>query len=141
MAAAVNVMITDQTMSVATLVGLVSLGGIAARNQILLIDHYLFLMREEGMPVELAVVAAGRRRFRPILLTSLTTFAGLVPMIFETSSQARFLVPMAIALGFGTLLSAPVVMVLPACLRTITTGKKRKDHVPAEAIVSTPRGG
>ena len=58
-------------------------------------------------------------RFLPILLTSLTTFAGLAPMIFETSSQARFLVPMAIALGFGTFFSVPVVLLLPACLRSI----------------------
>ena len=74
---------------------------------------------QEGLPPERAVVAAGRRRFRPILLTSLTTFAGLIPMIFETSTQALFLVPMAIALGFGTFLSAPVVLLLPACMRSL----------------------
>ena len=69
-----------------------------------------------GMPFELAALEASKRRFRPILLTSLTTFMGLAPMIFETSPQARYLVPMAIALGFGIIFSAAVVLLMvPAC--------------------------
>jgi len=70
-----------------------------------------------GKPAAEAIVLAAQRRFRPILLTAITTFLGLLPMIFETSIQALFLVPMAIALGMGTLVSAVVVMTfIPAAM-------------------------
>ena len=58
------------------------------------------------------MIEAGRRRFRPIMLTSLTTFFGLFPMILETSVQAQFLIPMAISLGFGVLFSTLITLVL-----------------------------
>ena len=105
-------------LSIVSLFGMIALCGLVVNGGLILNQEITRLLQEEGMAPPQAVVAAGRRRFRPILLTSLTTFAGLMPMIFETSSQARFLVPMAIALGFGTLLSAPVVVLLPACLRS-----------------------
>jgi multidrug efflux pump subunit AcrB len=57
-------------------------------------------------------MSAGKRRFRPILLTSLTTFFGLSPMILETSVQARFLIPMAISLGFGILFATGITLLL-----------------------------
>lgn len=106
-------------LSIVSVFGMMALCGLVVNGGLVLVQEMNRLTREEGVPVEEAVVAASARRFRPILLTSLTTFAGLAPMIFETSSQARFLVPMAIALGFGTLFSAPVVLILPACLMTI----------------------
>lgn len=59
-----------------------------------------------------AVVAAGIQRFRPIILTTLTTFFGLMPMILETSRQARFLIPMAISLGFGILFATGITLLL-----------------------------
>ncbi|OEU64111.1 MAG: hypothetical protein BA870_07145 [Desulfuromonadales bacterium C00003094] len=59
-----------------------------------------------------ALLQAGRRRFRPILLTSLTTFFGLAPMILETSMQAKFLIPMAISLGFGILFATGITLLL-----------------------------
>ncbi len=55
---------------------------------------------------------AGQRRFRPILLTSLTTFFGLTPMILERSVQAQFLIPMAISLGFGILFATGITLIL-----------------------------
>ena len=62
-----------------------------------------------------AVTEAGRRRFRPILLTTLTTFGGLSPMVFETSRQAQFITPMAVSLGFGILFTTFVcLLVLPS---------------------------
>jgi multidrug efflux pump subunit AcrB len=57
-------------------------------------------------------MAAGVMRFRPIMLTTLTTFCGLAPMIFETSRQARFLIPMAISLGFGILFATVIALLL-----------------------------
>ena len=106
-------------LSIVSIFGMIALSGLVVNGGLVLVQEMNRLVRQENVLVEEAVVRAAARRFRPILLTSLTTFSGLAPMILETSSQARFLVPMAIALGFGTLLSAPVVMLLPACLLTI----------------------
>jgi multidrug efflux pump subunit AcrB len=63
-----------------------------------------------------AVCNAGMRRFRPIMLTTLTTFGGLAPMIFETSRQARFMIPMALSLGFGILFATFITLLLVPCL-------------------------
>jgi multidrug efflux pump subunit AcrB len=68
--------------------------------------------REEGLSHEAAIHAAGIQRFRPILLTTITTFGGLAPMIFETSRQARFLIPMALSLGFGIVFSTSITLVI-----------------------------
>jgi len=68
--------------------------------------------RHTGESAHDAVVAAGIQRFRPILLTTLTTCCGLGPMIFETSRQARFLIPMAISLGFGILFATLIALLL-----------------------------
>ena len=121
-------------LSIVSVFGMIALSGLVVNGGLVLNQEINHLLRDRGLPIEEAVVAAGRRRFRPILLTSLTTFAGLAPMIFETSSQARFLVPMAIALGFGTLLSAPVVILIPTCLRTLVHTKPHElpqvDEIP-----------
>jgi multidrug efflux pump subunit AcrB len=77
-----------------------------------------------------------QRRFRPIFLTALTTFLGLAPMIFETSLQALFLVPMAISLGVGTVVSAVVVMTFIPAMMVIAEElgvETAADEVPAEA--------
>jgi multidrug efflux pump subunit AcrB len=66
-----------------------------------------------------AIVEAGKRRFRPILLTSLTTFFGLGPIILETSTQAQFLIPMAISLAFGILFGTVIALVLLPALYLI----------------------
>ncbi|MEM9729776.1 MAG: efflux RND transporter permease subunit [Myxococcota bacterium] len=97
-------------LSVMSMMGLVALSGVVVNDSLILIvaiNRY----REDGMSLWDAVVAGGARRFRPILLTSLTTFFGLLPMIFERSVQARFLVPMAVSLGFGVL-AATFIMLL-----------------------------
>ena len=64
------------------------------------------------MSAQEAIHASGVRRFRPILLTTLTTFGGLSPMIFETSRQARFMIPMAISLGYGILFATGITLLL-----------------------------
>jgi multidrug efflux pump subunit AcrB len=72
-------------------------------------------LRREGLDTDTALTEASCRRFRPILLTSITTFAGLLPMILERSVQAQFLIPMAVSLGVGILLATVVVLgLLPA---------------------------
>jgi multidrug efflux pump subunit AcrB len=98
-------------LSLMSMMGVVALSGVVVNDSLILIDA-VNQFRREGMSRAEALVAGGTRRFRPILLTSLTTFFGLTPMILETSVQARFLIPMAISLGFGVLLATVICLVL-----------------------------
>ncbi len=97
--------------SMISVMGLVALTGVVVNDAIVLIDAANEFRRNGMSPVE-AIHAAGVRRFRPILLTSSTTFFGLTPMIFEQSVQARFLVPMAVSLGFGVAFATTITLVL-----------------------------
>jgi len=74
--------------------------------------HFINERRREGVPLLQAVQESGVRRFRPILLTSLTTFAGVLPLLVARSVQAKFLVPMAVSLGFGVLFATFITMML-----------------------------
>jgi len=99
-----------------SLFGVVALSGVIINDSIVLIDYFNQLQREGGDPLS-NIVEAVRRRFRPILLTTMTTFIGLVPMISETSIQAQFLIPMALSLAFGILLASVLILFLvPAAL-------------------------
>ncbi len=98
-------------LSLLSLFGLVALSGVVVNDSLLLIDR-ANNNRRNGSPLFEALMAAGQRRFRPILLTSLTTFFGLMPMILETSVQAQFLIPMAISLGFGILFATGITLLL-----------------------------
>lgn len=102
-------------ISLVSLMGLVALSGVVCNDSLILIDA-VNQNREAGMKPTDALIAGCTRRFRPIVLTSLTTFFGLLPIIVETSAQASFLVPMAVSLGFG-ILAATFIMLLivPAC--------------------------
>ena len=102
-------------LSMISMMGIVALSGVVVNDSLILIDS-INRNRLEGSKLWDAVVEGGMRRFRPILLTSLTTFFGLVPMIVEPSVQARFLIPMAISLGFGVLFATVILLLLvPAC--------------------------
>ena len=101
-------------ISLMTMFGVVALSGVVVNDSLVLVDA-VNRFRNEGMTMHDAVLAGGQRRFRPILLTSLTTFFGLMPMILETSMQARFLIPMAISLGFGVLFSTFVTLLFVPC--------------------------
>lgn len=105
-------------LSISSMMGLVALAGVVVNDSLLFVttinEH-----RASGAPIDRAIVDAGARRFRPILLTSLTTFMGLAPMIFEPSVQARFLIPMALSLGFGVLLATPLTLLVVPCLYRI----------------------
>jgi HAE1 family hydrophobic/amphiphilic exporter-1 len=91
--------------------GLVALTGVVVNDSIVLIDFINHHLRD-GMPMPVALVEAGRRRFRPVLMTSFTTIAGLTPMLLETSFQAQVLIPMAASLSFGLLASTAIVLVM-----------------------------
>lgn len=118
-AAILGHIIRGADFSVVSLFGIIALGGLAINGSYVLADEFNRLNRGQNIPIIDAAVGAARRRFRPIFLTSVTTFAGLSPMIFETDPQALFLVPMAIALGFGTLLSGLVIIFVLPCLLVI----------------------
>lgn len=98
-------------LSVISVLGIVALSGVVVNDSLIMIVATNGFKRDGATAAE-AVVQGGARRFRPILLTSLTTFFGLVPMIFETSLQARFLIPMAISLGFGVLSATVIVLIV-----------------------------
>jgi multidrug efflux pump subunit AcrB len=103
------------SLSVMSMFGVVALSGVVVNDSLILID-FANRQRRNGKSAHSAVVAAGCLRFRPIVLTTLTTFCGLMPMIFETSRQARFLIPMAISLGFGILFATLIALLLVPCL-------------------------
>jgi len=112
------------SLSLTSLMGLIALSGVVVNDSLLLIVS-INRFRDEGMGLGEAIVAAGTRRFRPILLTSLTTFFGLASMIFETSAQARFLVPMAVSLGFGLLASTMIMLLIVPCAYLILEDARR----------------
>ncbi len=99
-------------LSIISMMGIVALSGVVVNDSLVLVDAANRRRRSEGASHFDAVTWAAARRFRPIMLTSLTTFLGLAPMILETSVQARFLVPMAISLGFGILFATLIVLLL-----------------------------
>ncbi|MFU8817532.1 MAG: efflux RND transporter permease subunit, partial [Pseudomonadales bacterium] len=103
-------------LSMISMFGIVALAGVVVNDSLVLV-YLINTLRRQGMERTEAVLAGLQRRFRPILLTSITAFLGLAPMIFETSIQARMLIPMAISLGFGVLFVTPIALiVLPAML-------------------------
>jgi len=94
-------------LSMISVMGIVALAGVVVNDSIVMVDAANNYRAVEKLSAWEAIRAAGMRRFRPIMLTSITTFGGLAPMIVETSVQARFLIPMAISLGFGILIALP----------------------------------
>ncbi len=113
--AAIGHLIMGYSLSVLSVFGIVALSGVVVNDSLVLID-FTNRKRQAGMSAHDAVHGAGIHRFRPILLTTLTTFGGLSPMIFETSRQARFLIPMALSLGFGVLFATTIILILVPCL-------------------------
>ncbi|MBM3861457.1 MAG: efflux RND transporter permease subunit [Verrucomicrobia bacterium] len=105
-------------LSIMSMMGIVALAGVVVNDALVLVD-YSNQRRHEGMNAHDAVCAAGVRRFRPVLLTTLTTFGGLAPMIFETSRQARFMIPMALSLGYGILFATLITLILVPSLYLI----------------------
>jgi multidrug efflux pump subunit AcrB len=87
--------------------------------------HYVNRRRAEHGDLIRAVYEAGLARFRPIILTSLTTFAGLTPLLLEKSVQAKFLIPMAISLGFGVIFSTVITLIIVPCVYVILEDVKR----------------
>ena len=105
-------------LSILSLFGIVALTGVVVNDSLLLID-FINKKRRAGLEIGQAVLTAAKRRFRPIILTSLTTSLGLTPIILEKSMQAQFLIPMAISLGFGILFATFITLLLVPSLYVI----------------------
>ena len=101
--------------SVLSLLGVLAASGVVVNDNLVLIDR-ITQLREEGLDVKEALIRGGHERFRPIILTSITTFIGLVPILLETSMQAKFLIPMVSSLAFGVLFATTVTLVFVPCL-------------------------
>ena len=104
-------------LSLVSLMGVIALSGVVLNDSLIMID-LANKNRKHKSPYE-AIHEAGLRRFRPIMLTTLTTFGGLTPIILETSSQAYQLIPMAISLGFGIVFATSIILVIVPCLYMI----------------------
>ena len=111
-------LIQGLAMSVLSLCGIVALAGVVVNDSLILVD-FVNRAREQGQSVRQAAVDSGCYRFRAIILTSLTTFVGLVPIILERSLQAQIVIPMATSLAFGILFSTVVTLILVPLLYII----------------------
>ncbi|MFP3365036.1 efflux RND transporter permease subunit [Pseudoalteromonas sp. SIMBA_148] len=98
--------------------GIIAAAGVVINDSLVMTD-YVNQARKTGVSIKNAVIDAGCARFRPILLTSITTFAGVLPIMFETSLQAKFVIPMAVALGFAVMFATLITLILVPCLYII----------------------
>ena len=110
-------------LTLISMFGVVALSGVVVNDSLIMID-FVNRARREGRDVRDAVIDSGLRRFRPIMLTSLTTFAGLTPLLLEKSLQARFLVPMATSLGFGVVFSTFITLIMVPVSYTLLSDLK-----------------
>lgn len=107
-------------LSFVSVFGMVALTGVVINDSVVMIDYFNRRRDEDGADVSAALRAAVRRRFRPILLTTMTTVLALLPMLLETSLQARFLIPMVVSLAFGLLFAFLVLLfLLPVLIRIL----------------------
>ncbi|WP_372767008.1 efflux RND transporter permease subunit [Pseudoalteromonas sp.] len=98
-------------LTIMSLLGMLALIGVVVNDSLVLVD-YINKRRKEGFELMDAVLTAGVSRFRPVMLTSITTFCGLMPLLFEQQTQAQFLIPMAVSLGFGIVFATFITLIL-----------------------------
>lgn len=103
--------VMGMNLTIMSILGMLALVGVVVNDSLVLVD-FINKKREEGFALLESVLVAGASRFRPIMLTSLTTFIGLMPLLFEKSTQAQFLIPMAVSLGFGILFATFITLIL-----------------------------
>ena len=101
--------IMGNPLTLMSVLGMLALTGVVVNDSLVLVD-YINKQRAEGVPLTEAVNNAGVARFRAVMLTSITTFVGLMPLLLETSIQAQFLIPMAISLGFGIIIATVITL-------------------------------
>jgi multidrug efflux pump subunit AcrB len=125
------------TMSMFSFMGVVAAAGVVINDNLVLIDRINQIREEqEGLSISDAVLQAAVSRFRPILLTSFTTFVGLLPIMLERSSQSEYLKPMTLSLGFGVAFASFVTLILVPCLYLIVEDVRMKLHGLRQQLVS-----
>ncbi len=120
-----------------SMIGIVALTGVVVNDSLVMVS-YVNENRAAGVPLMRAVREAGIARFRPILLTSLTTFAGLTPLMMERSVQAQFLIPMAISLAFGVIFATAISLVLVPALYVIMEDFRTSPESQASTATTEP---
>ena len=113
--AVIGHIIFDFTLNMLSVFGIVALAGVVVNDSLILVE-FTNRGRSEGMSLESAIVNAGQKRFRAILLTTVTTFVGLFPILFNTSVQAQFVIPMALSLSFCIVFASTITLILIPCL-------------------------
>jgi multidrug efflux pump subunit AcrB len=131
MGAIIGHMLMGREVSMMSMLGFIACAGVVVNDNLVLLDR-INTLRKHGMEVFEAVAQAGRDRFRAIVLTSVTTFVGLTPILFEQSMQANFLIPMVISLAFGVMFATTVTLLLVPCTflmgeRTTEWLRRRRD--------------
>jgi multidrug efflux pump subunit AcrB len=109
--AVVGHVVMGSAISMFSLFGLIALAGVVVNDSLIMVD-FINTARNQGVPVRQAVIESGTQRFRAIILTSLTTAAGLMPIMLEKSVQAQFVIPMAISLSFGIVFATVITLFL-----------------------------
>ena len=133
-------MIMGIDLSALSILGIIAAAGVVVNDSLVMID-YINNAKKAGIKATIAVVDAGCSRFRAILLTSLTTFIGLVPIMMETSMQAKMVIPMAVSLGYGVLFATVVTLLLIPCLYIVVTDikglfKRKKSSQAVEPVLT-----
>jgi len=132
-------LLTGYDLSLLSTLGVIALSGVVVNDNIVLVDWINQQRARSGSLLE-AVSTAGAARFRPILLTSLTTFFGLLPLLLERSVQARFMIPMGVSLAFGVLFATLVTLVLVPCLYLILEDVQRAAAAAWRWLYGAPAG-
>lgn len=117
-------------LSIMSIFGLLALIGVVVNDSLVLVD-YINKHKTRSKELRQAILNAGTARFRPVMLTSLTTFLGLTPLLFEKSTQAQFLIPMAVSLGFGIIFATFITLLLvPVNYSLVEDGKRLTRKIP-----------
>ena len=122
-------------LSLVSLMGMIALSGVVVNDSLIMVDHANKVRK--NTTVYDAIHESGIRRFRPIILTTLTTFGGLTPIILERSSQAFYLIPMAISLGFGIVFATAIILIIVPCLYLVFEDLQQlvmKDRSPEKGV-------
>ena len=137
--AIVGHLLLGHAVSVLSICGIIALSGVVVNDSLIMVD-FVNRARAEGHRLIDAAINAGTQRFRAIILTSLTTFMGLVPIMFERSLQAQVVIPMAISLAFGILFATVITLLLVPALYVILDDFRQLFRKPARAQVGSSTG-
>ncbi|MEQ8241829.1 efflux RND transporter permease subunit [Fulvivirga sp.] len=140
--AVIGHIILGYDLSLVSLMGMIALAGVVVNDSLIMVDYANGIRKDTS--AYNAIHEAGLRRFRPIILTTLTTFGGLTPIILERSSQAFYIIPMAISLGFGIVFATAIILVIVPCFYLVLEDVKAlfgKETTPQHELASSYDGG